>query len=459
MSTATSTIVGALACQKNSFLKTLNTKVVSSYEFASPLPSSKENGKKSSSSIDKEKLKYGVELEDTILFPEGGGQPFDKGTITILNDSEKCTIEVKSILRDKLKAVHIVEEPIKQGTLVQLNLDWDRRVDIMQQHTGQHLLSAVFDTYKMETLSWSMGDQINYIELPKKIDDSIVEEVQNKVNQLIFEAHPIEVVTLEGEAGTEKGTETKTGTGVDLDTSHLPQDYDQDKGIIRIVKIGDLDSNPCCGTHLSNTSQIQSIVLLNQTSIRGGHSRLYFTCGSRVTKLTSDYYDILKTISGLQLSCSIDNVVAKVDQLNSNYRKANSTINALNKELANIKATEIFKKFKYNKASVAYVYRDDSSNPEFFAHLSKELMTMINADKSSGVDIANTHTLVLLNGQTSTGGMLKITGPKATEISTELKSRIGTLKGGGKGSSYQGKVTKYEKGEIESVIVYLDSIL
>lgn len=116
-------------------------------------------------------MKYGVEFEDTVLFPEGGGQPFDKGTITILNNgasSESKTVEVNAILRDKLKAVHIVDEPLEPGTQVKLQVDWDRRLDIMQQHTGQHLLSAVFDTLKLDTLSWSMGDVINYIELPEK---------------------------------------------------------------------------------------------------------------------------------------------------------------------------------------------------------------------------------------------------------------------------------------------------
>ena len=181
MTAATSTIVGALACQKNSFLKTLNTKVVSSYEFIPPA-TAKEKQNKNKKDSPKE-LKYGVEFEDTVLFPEGGGQPFDKGTITILNNgaavaSEPKTVEVNAILRDKLKAVHIVDEPLEPGTQVKLQVDWDRRLDIMQQHTGQHLLSAVFDTLKLDTLSWSMGDIINYIELPEKVSDEVVQQVQ-----------------------------------------------------------------------------------------------------------------------------------------------------------------------------------------------------------------------------------------------------------------------------------------
>lgn len=83
---------------------------------------------------------------------------------------------------------------------------------------------------------------------------------------------------------------------------------------------------------------------------------------------------------------------------------------------------------------------------------------MINGNKDSGVDITNKHTLVLINGnQTSNGGMVKISGPKTNDIATELKQKITNLKGGGKGL-FQGKITKYEKGEIESVLSYLDSL-
>ena len=173
---------------------------------------------------------FGVELEDTILFPEGGGQPYDKGTITLLPDNTKI-IEVKSVLRDKLKAIHLVDELIEPGTQVRLNVDWGRRLDIMQQHTGQHLLSAVFDTYKLETLSWSMGetkDDINYIELPRKIDNDLVVEVQNKVNQLIVDSIPITVVTSDQHGhGQEHEHEHEHA---DIDISHIPDDYDLSQG-------------------------------------------------------------------------------------------------------------------------------------------------------------------------------------------------------------------------------------
>ncbi|RCK63478.1 putative alanyl-tRNA editing protein alaX [Candida viswanathii] len=433
---ATSTIVGALSCQKNSFLKTFNTQVVSSYEFVPPLTSKDKQNKKSQSTKPKE---FGIEFQDTILFPEGGGQPYDKGTITIL--PENRIIDVKSVVRDKLKAVHLVDELIEPGTEVTLNVDWARRIDIMQQHTGQHLLSAVFDTFGLETLSWSMGDEINYIELPEKINDELLGEVQERVNQLIVEGIPISVVTPDEH-------------GHEVDVSHLPDDYDLSKGIVRIVKIGELDANPCCGTHLTSTAQIQSIALLHQAPVRGGHSRLFFTCGARVANVLRREHELLREVATNQLSCSIEAVAEKVDLLSLNARKTNSSLNSLLKELAGLEAAKIFEGFKEGK-KVAYVYRADL--PDYLTAVNKELLNLINGGESS-IDLNNTQTLVLLNGAPPSGGTVKITGPEATAIQTELKQKLSNLKGGGKGSSFQGKITKFEKGELETVLKYLDSI-
>ena len=435
-----SAIVGALACQKNSFLRSFKTSVVASKEYV-PVEASQNRNKKKSDIKDLTQSKmYAVELKDTILFPEGGGQPFDKGSIVLPDDK---IIEVKSVLRDRLTALHITEELLEPGTEVTLNVDWDRRVDLMQQHTGQHLLSAVFDTYNLETLSWAMGDSINYIELPEKVSDEVLEQVSSRVNELIFEAHPISVVTPDQHGG-------------ELDTSHIPDDYDVSKGIIRIVKIGDLDANPCCGTHLTSTSQIQAISLFHQQSIRGGHSKLFFTCGARVHKYAAKLHSILKNVSGTHLSCQIDEVVEKVGALSVSYRKSTSRESNLLREIAAIEARKVYT--TWGTREVEYVYRGDN-NPEYLTLVQKELTTLINSAESPLINF-DTKTVVLLNGDypSGAGGMVKILGPKSSEIQAELKQRIQELKGGGKGNSFQGKIVRYGKGELEAVTYYLDSL-
>jgi len=397
-------------------------------------------GKKKEEKVPTEKL-YAVELEDTILFPEGGGQPSDTGSILLPNLKQ---VEVKQVLRKELTAVHVVPEAVEPGSLVTLNVDWDRRIDIMQQHTGQHLISAVFDGYDLETLSWSMGDMINYIELPKKIDDDLIEEVSKKVNNLILENLPITVTTPDEHGG-------------EIDTKKIPDDYDMSKGIVRVVKIGDLDANPCCGTHLTYTGQIQAVSFLHQVNIRGGNSRLHFICGSRVSKQLANYHKLLKEILGSTLSCQIEEVVTKVADLSANYKKVQSRESGLLKQLANIRAVEVFTKFKNGEGSIATVYREDNG-PEYLTLFQKELTTLINGDKDSGVNVSDKFTVVLINGdyKSGNGGMVKILGPQADEVLSELKKLISNMKGGGKGASFQGKVTKYEKGEVETVLRYLE---
>lgn len=418
MTVASSTIVGALACQKNSFLKTLSTLVVSCSEY--------EKG-------------YAVELKDTVLFPEGGGQPYDTGKMVLPDDKE---VVVEKVLRNKLTALHITQTPVEAGTPVSLKVDWDRRIDLMQQHTGQHLISAVFDTYDLETLSWSMGEVVNYIELPRKVEPELVEEVSKKINDLILENVPITVTTPDSHGG-------------EVDVSHIPSDYDLSKGIVRVVKIGDIDANPCCGTHLQATGQIQAVTLLHQTPVRGGHSRLHFVCGSRVYKYLAKEHGILRAIQGTYLSCQLDEVVEKVEALTTNYKKATSRETNLLKELAAIEASRVFNLFK-NGTTTAYVHRADSV--EYITLLQKELLTLINNNKEAGVDLSSKHTVVLVNGDKGKSGMVKILGPAAPDILAELKTRLSNLKGGGKGASFQGKITKFEKGELDAVLAYLNRL-
>lgn len=132
--------------------------------------------------------------------------------------------------------------PLTPGATVTQYVDARRRMDHMQQHTGQHLLSAVMDTYPgLETLGWSMGASIvgdnnttedkipnmNYVELGRKPTDAEIAEIQDKCNQIVLQNKPITV-----------------STPNDAKQDSLPSDYDREKGIVRIVTIDGVDENP-----------------------------------------------------------------------------------------------------------------------------------------------------------------------------------------------------------------------
>lgn len=413
-----SAIVGGLACQRDSFLRSLKTTVVASTKYP----------------ISKKASGYAIELKDTVLFPEGGGQPCDFGTFT----AKEKTINVENVIRDKLTALHITKEPLEVGSEVVVDVNWPRRLDIMQQHTGQHLLSAVLDSYNLPTLSWSMGDMINYVELEKSIDEQLVAEVNDKVNQAIFDAIPIQVVTPDSLG--------------DVDTSKMPEDYSKSEGIIRVVQIGDLDANPCCGTHLKNTSQIQCVSLLHQTNVRGGHSRLHFVCGTRVSKCLKNEHTILKAV-GAELSAPLEGMQEKAVQVNQMLKKLAGRETALLKELASNEAERLLHDAE-NK-DLVYTYRPDNDG-QYFQALQKELTTKA---KLKGISLEE-KTVVMINGEYANGlgGQVKILGPRCEELAATIKEKLTNIKGGGKGANFQGKIPKYTKNELETTLAWLQNL-
>ncbi|KPP58880.1 hypothetical protein Z043_123254, partial [Scleropages formosus] len=192
----------AFQCQRDSYVQEFVTTVVS----CSPCELSLERA-----SGKKEKVKgFEVILKDTVLFPEGGGQPDDRGTLG--------GVPVLRVTRRGAEAVHFVASAVEVGSSIQLKVDWDRRFDHMQQHSGQHLITALADsTFGYKTTSWELGRQYSTIELnTAMVKAGEVEALENAVNDKIRAAvrsrglpddhsGPIRIIL-----GTEKGKKNKT---------------------------------------------------------------------------------------------------------------------------------------------------------------------------------------------------------------------------------------------------------
>lgn len=215
---------------------------------------------------------FDVVCEDTIIFPEGGGQPHDTGT---LNGQP-----VVSVARKGSQAIHRVEAVkgvLAEGLECVQKVDWDRRLDHMQQHSGQHLLSALFEqTYEYDTKSWWLGADMSYIELDSKapITREQIQSIEDKCNAYIAQAVPVSVSVFESLAAI-------TSEDVKRATRGLPADH---VGQIRVINIEGVDSNMCCGTHVSNLSQLQTIKLLNLERPGKNKLILHFLVGDRVLK-------------------------------------------------------------------------------------------------------------------------------------------------------------------------------
>jgi len=204
-----------------------------------------------------------VVLDDTILYPEGGGQPADHGWIgaATVVDVRRCGDEIR----------HYLDEPPDDGNAL-LRLDWERRFDHMQQHTAQHLITALAaDELGWQTTSFHLGATESDIELDAPdITDDDLRRLEEQVAERIRQARPV----------TSREVSPETFQSLEVRTRGLPRGH---RGDIRLVEIDGVDCNTCGGTHVASTAEIESVVLLGTESRRGG-TRLHWIAGGRVRR-------------------------------------------------------------------------------------------------------------------------------------------------------------------------------
>ncbi|KAF3004277.1 hypothetical protein E8E13_008407 [Curvularia kusanoi] len=432
----TPSIVGALSCQRDSYLQNLETEVVACEEYTPPKGNQQSGKAKTKKSTDPSKVNgsansaapqrtWMIEFADSVLFPEGGGQHSDHGFITPLG-VKGSAIPIENIQRHGLRCIHFSQTPLEVGTKVRQTVYYARRWDLMQQHTGQHLLSAIMDGMDLPTLGWSMGQpgEMNYVELPRKPTDAEIVRIQQETNAVIRQNLPITVETPEG-----KGS------------SKLPTDYDGEQGVIRFIKIGDLDYNACCGTHLQQTSHIGLVLLHHTQSIRGTNCRLYFSAGDRAINLATESINGLRNLAvSLSSSAAPEEVAAKVQGLSEQVSEGRKREKRMMAELAKFEAQQIRETLQC--AVSAFSHRPDDG----LDFINLALIELRDTLKGNGV-------VVLCTGDTKTPGSLVITGQAALveTLSAKVKDIVKNVKGGGKGEKWQGKVTEWQKGEIDAL--------
>jgi alanyl-tRNA synthetase len=201
-----------------------------------------------------------VILEDTIFYPEGGGQPFDLGSVN--------GIPVLEVQKREGEIRHYLGGVLSAGT-ASLQLDWARRFDHMQQHTGQHLLTAVAqDRFQWATTAFHLGPGICDIELDApSISPGEMDRLEEAVAAEIRARRDVSARWVSPEA---YGQEAVRSRG-------LPEGH---SGDIRLVQIAGVDLNTCGGTHLRHTGELEALKLLGTEGIRGG-TRLFFVAGRR----------------------------------------------------------------------------------------------------------------------------------------------------------------------------------
>jgi alanyl-tRNA synthetase len=231
-----------------------------------------------------------VYLDRTAFYPSSGGQPYDTGTLN--------GVPVLDVVDEENRVAHVLQSALPVRA-VEGCIDWTRRLDHMQQHTGQHLLSAVLEElYSIPTISFHLGQESSTIDVsvPQVTAEQIV-EAERRANEIVMENRAI-VVTFEDAAvvqGLRKASDRS--------------------GTLRIVSIEGIDRSACGGTHVRSTASIGPIAIRKLDKIRG-NVRIEFLCGRRaLDRARADFEKLNETAR--QLSASLDDVPQLVAALNT----------------------------------------------------------------------------------------------------------------------------------------------
>lgn len=246
--------------------------------------------------IEKNNLYY-VSLDKTAFFPGGGGQHCDLGYI----DNHK----VIDIVEENGEIYHVTQtKPIKIHR-VSCKIDWDRRLDGMQQHLGQHVLSGCFfKLFNANTVSIHLGNEISTVDIQGYLDEESIRKAERMANEIIYQ---------------NIGVNFLTPSKKELKKLNLRRDLPNTNEQIRVVQIGDLDINACCGVHPSRTLDLQAIKIKRWEKHKGA-TRIEYLAGKRAIE---DYFkkDDFRNQICKFLNCGEQDAINSVNKL-SNELKA-----------------------------------------------------------------------------------------------------------------------------------------
>ncbi len=278
-----------------------------------------------------------IYLDRSAFYPTSGGQLHDAGR---LGDAE-----VVDVVDEGHRIAHVVNQPVL-AERVSGRIDWARRFDHMQQHTGQHLLSAVLaDLYRFATVSVHFGGEVSTLDLDAPaIAPERVAAAETRANAVVTENRPVTV-------GFE---DAAAATGV--------RKHSDREGPLRIVTIRDLDRSACGGTHVRATGEIGPILIGKVERVRKA-VRLEFVCGDRAIRRARSDHDLLARIAAL-FSAAPPDLPALIEAHRTEFREATAARRELETRLDGIRAHELHAAATPDPEGVRWVVLRDEATLE-----------------------------------------------------------------------------------------------
>jgi alanyl-tRNA synthetase len=257
-------------------------------------------------------------LDRTAFYPTSGGQPFDRGHL-----GGREVVEVLD-REDDGAVLHFISDSVPVGSVVDGEIDAARRLDHMQQHTGQHVLSAAFiRTANVPTVSFHLGVEVSTIDLAGDVEATAIAKAEDEANRVVFADRDVVVRFVSA-----------------AEAAMLPLRKEPSRtGTLRLVEVPDFDLSACGGTHVSRTGAIGNIAVSAWERYKGG-TRVSFVCGGRAVRAFRELRDASTATSRL-LSVQSGELPEAVARLQADARDVRLQARALGEQLARFEASAL----------------------------------------------------------------------------------------------------------------------
>jgi len=265
-------------------------------------------------------------LDRTAFYPTSGGQPFDTGTLG--------EARVLDVIDDDARVIHVLDRPVAPGVMLTGEIDAARRLDHMQQHTGQHILSAAFDRlFANRTLSFHLGGELSTIDLAAPMTADQMEGAVDAANQVVWENRAVTV----------RFADAAEANAMGLRKASLRA------GELRLVEVAGFDLSACGGTHVSRTGAIGLIAVTATEKFKGG-VRVSFVCGARALRTLRQLRDAVAG-SVRVLSVLPSELPVAIQKAQADSKALRKRVADLQTELAGREAQRLFAQADRSDAS------------------------------------------------------------------------------------------------------------
>jgi alanyl-tRNA synthetase len=298
-----------------------------------------------------------VALDRSAFYPTSGGQPHDVGSLA--PHGSTIVVSVSDVLAGDDGVVwHVVDRALDPGVRVSGTIDARRRFDLRQQHSGQHILSASFETTcGASTRSVHLGSELSTLDLDREVPAEALAEAERDANRVVFDDRPVSVRYADADEANALGLRKQT----------------QRTGTVRVVEVQNHDLSACGGTHVTRTGEVGLIVVRSTERFKGG-TRVTFLCGWRALEVFRAVRDALDS-TARALGTSPDDVPTAVARLQEDGKAARKRQETFDVRLSELEANALAPQFERVGTMHLLVAHRDEPDPATLRRLAAQLVS------------------------------------------------------------------------------------